>query len=140
MSVITAPDRILGKILNKIQSGMNITNIKNTARNFEIVGDYIAKIGFTKAEEIEFIYALLLLNFEREVDYTTKELIKPELKKFTGVKTYDATVIITEKYHLQTYLPEIVEYYIQEFAIDPDTFEPSDYDNFNNEDIRVEEN
>lgn len=139
MSVLTAPDRILGKILNKIQSGLNITKIKNNTRNFEIIGDYIDKIGFTKAEEIEFIYALLLLNFERDIDYTTKELIKPELKNYTGIKTYDASVTVTEKYHIKTYLPQIVEYYIQEFIIDADTFEPSDYDNFENENIRVEE-
>ena len=139
MSVLTAPDRILGKILNKIHSGMGINAIDNSTKNFERVGDYISKIGFTKAEEIEFIYSLLLLNFERKVDYTTKELVKPELKSYTGIKTYDASVIITEKYHIETYLPEIVEYYIQEFIIDADTFEPSDYDDFENEDIRVEE-
>jgi hypothetical protein len=140
MTVLTAPDKILGKILNRIHSGMNIYAIDNSTRSFEEVGLYLDKLGFTKTEEVEFLYSLLILNFERKIDYTTKELVKPKLKSFTGIKTYDATVIITEKYYVETYLPEIVEYYIKEFAIDPDTFNPTDYDNFDNEDIIVKEN
>ena len=138
MSVLKFPDNILGKILNKVQTRLNITSINQSEDFFNKVGDFINKIGFTDAADIEFIYALLVLNFKQDGDYTTITLNKPVLKNFTLEKKMTADAFITETYNLETYFPEIIGSYVNDFALDPyNTY--TDYDNYDVIDIEINE-
>jgi hypothetical protein len=79
-------------------------------------------------EKIDFIYASYYLNLKEyggnilsSIKLNDDDILIPTLKTFKGNRIYYATVQYDERYTMNTYLPSIMEYAINEYQIDEDS-------------------
>jgi hypothetical protein len=77
-----------------------------------------------ESDKVDFIYASYYLNLKEYGDNIVSlnegDVLIPDLIKFEGKRTYYATVQFTESYSMETYLPSIIEFAINEYQIDED--------------------
>lgn len=92
---------------------------------YEFIGNSLGLEG--EQDKIDFIYASYYLNLKEyggnilsSIKLNDDDILIPTLKTFKGNRTYYATVQYDERYTMNTYLPSIMEYAINEYQIDED--------------------
>jgi len=80
-------------------------------------------------DEADFVYASYVETIEKyDINsLTVDDVIIPKLANYDGVKTYVAEVVVKESYTYETYLPAIMRSAIQEYVIDSDSTDITEY-------------
>lgn len=107
-------------------------DIYSTVFNFiynDLAIDDIDKVDLIYSS---FVETLIHLNGDY-TDFNENDVIIPSKKIFNGEKSYYATVLYTEYYSHQTYLPAILHSLIIEYQIDEDNVEADIRDTWDEE-------
>ena len=113
-------------IQREFESKYTIEDFITEAWILEEISGYIRDVlNVPELEDIDFIYATYVLNYRNVegdfsiLDHDDEEILFPEKKEFRGVETHWSQVFFKSEYIGSYYLPCMMDWDIQDHAIEP---------------------
>lgn len=102
--------------------GLDSENMREAEDIYNIVIDFITSAFGLDYDDADFVYASYVESMAGCNDdinlLTIDKIILPKLTNFKGIKSYSATVSVEDEFNMETYLPVMMRYAIQEYNID----------------------